>query len=91
MASRHRCAAPRSQSDRTLQRGCGRQGNTALIAFLHIALGSASELEFQLALTKELEIGATEAREEAMDQAARTARMLSRLIATLRDRPEVHR
>jgi four helix bundle protein len=31
--------------------GCGRHGDRALVAFLQIAMGSASELEFQTELS----------------------------------------
>ncbi|HLF71129.1 MAG TPA: four helix bundle protein [Dehalococcoidia bacterium] len=34
--------------------GCGRDGNAELTRFIHIAMGSASELEYQLLLAHEL-------------------------------------
>src|SRR4051812_29332706 len=34
--------------------GCGRRGDKELMGYLHIALGSASELEFQCELSAEL-------------------------------------
>src|SRR6516225_8591957 len=34
--------------------GCGRSGNAELHRFLHIAMGSASELEYHLLLSKDL-------------------------------------
>src|SRR5262245_50817377 len=34
--------------------GCHRQGNRAFLAFLHQALGSAAELEFQLGIAVDL-------------------------------------
>ena len=34
--------------------GCGRRGDRELVNYLHIALGSASELEFQLELASSL-------------------------------------
>lgn len=34
--------------------GCGRHGDSGLVAFLQIAMGSASELEFQLSVAVEL-------------------------------------
>jgi len=36
--------------------GCGRQGNAELVRFLHIAMGSASELEYHLLLAHDLNI-----------------------------------
>ena len=36
--------------------GCGRSGNPELARFLHIAMGSASELEYHLLLAKDLSI-----------------------------------
>ncbi len=68
--------------------GCGRQGNTALVSFLHIALGSASELEFQSALAVSLEFGRREDLEALARQTMSVKRMLARLIARLRDRPD---
>src|SRR5689334_17972112 len=34
-----------------ISEGCGRTGDRELVRFLHIALGSASELEFQLQIS----------------------------------------
>ena len=36
--------------------GCGRSGNPELARFLHIAMGSASELEYHLLLARDLNI-----------------------------------
>ncbi len=66
--------------------GCGRQGNAALVPFPHIALGSASELEFQSALAASLEFGRREDLDALARQIISVKRMLSRLIARLRDR-----
>ena len=66
--------------------GCGRRGDKELVDYLHIALGSASELEFQLERCTALEYC------DAADTAALNAaieavkRMLSRLIFSLRER-----
>ena len=35
--------------------GCGREGNGELNRFLHVAMGSASELEYQLLLARDLD------------------------------------
>ncbi len=68
--------------------GCGRSGNKALIAFLHNSLGSASELEFQLDLSQSLDFcdGATAAPVHSQIETVKA--MLSRLVASLRDRPD---
>src|SRR6187402_1284066 len=41
--------------------GSQRQGNRAFLSFLHQALGSAAELEFQLGLAVKLKFGRAEA------------------------------
>ena len=66
--------------------GCGRRGDKELVGYLHIALGSASELEFQLELASALEyLGARDAtRVQGTIEAVK--RMLSRLILSLREK-----
>ena len=66
--------------------GCGRRGDKELMGYLHIALGSASELEFQLELATALEYLRAEdtARLEGAIEAVK--RMLSRLILSLREK-----
>ncbi|HEU4990152.1 MAG: four helix bundle protein [Gemmatimonadota bacterium] len=68
--------------------GCGRNGNRALVASLHLALGSACELRFQAALAAELGLGDPGERAAVIEQAERVGRMLSRLIVALRKRPD---
>ena len=66
--------------------GCGRRGDKELAGYLYIAMGSASELEFQLELAIALAyMGADEA---APLQAAieGVKRMLARLILSLREK-----
>ena len=64
--------------------GCHRQGNRAFLAFLHQALGSAAELEFQLGLAVELEFADAQALDSVRDLANKVKRMLINLIASLR-------
>ena len=71
--------------------GCGRSGNRALCAFLHNAMGSASELEFHLELAIDLHLCDEGGTAPLRVQVARTKAMLSRLIVRLRARPDVRR
>src|SRR6476646_1795988 len=66
--------------------GCHRQGNRAFLAFLHQALGSAGELEFQLRLAVRLEFGHKDELLATLDLANKVKRMLIKLIASLRTR-----
>ena len=66
--------------------GCQRQGNRAFVAFLHQALGSAAELEFQLRLAVKLDFGRVDAVLETLEKANKVKRMLIKLIAALRIR-----
>jgi len=66
--------------------GCHRSGKRALIAFLHNALGSAAELEFQIELAMRLEFGKRSELEALHTQSTDCKKMLSRLIAALRSR-----
>jgi four helix bundle protein len=64
--------------------GCGRRGVRELTAFLYIAMGSASELEFQCELALELAFGDAERTTLALAEIQRLKRMLAKLIAALR-------
>ncbi|HEV7993550.1 MAG TPA: four helix bundle protein [Gemmatimonadaceae bacterium] len=64
--------------------GCGRRGVRALVSFLYIAMGSASELEFQALLARELGIVAPPLADSLVAEIRRLKRMLSKLIAALR-------
>jgi len=66
--------------------GCGRSGNKALLAFLFIALGSATELEFQLRLAVRLEFVTSIDAEPALEASRKTKRMLTQLAVELRKR-----
>jgi len=67
--------------------GCGRPSNAALLSFLHIALGSATELEFQIGLATRLEFGNPADLAALRAQSDRVKGMLVRLIVALRPRP----
>ena len=66
--------------------GCHRSGNRALIVFLHNALGSAAELQFQIELAVCLKYGQRSDLMALHEQATRCKKMLSKLITTLRSR-----
>ena len=68
--------------------GSQRQGNRAFLAFLHQALGSAAELEFQLRLAGRLGFGAQSEVAATLDRANKVKRMLTNLITSLRTRGE---
>jgi four helix bundle protein len=64
--------------------GCGRGGDTELVRFLHIAMGSATEVEYQLLLAHDL--GFVDAsRYESLDRDAHEIRrMLASLMQSLK-------
>ena len=64
--------------------GCGRSGDRELARFLHIALGSASELEFQITVATDLELLTVDTSERLAQQTVQLKRMLSALIKALR-------
>jgi len=66
--------------------GCGRSGARELIHFLHIALGSASELESQLILAVDLTFLSDSEAEPLLIQARDLKKMLAGLIKFLRTR-----
>jgi four helix bundle protein len=67
--------------------GCGRNGDREFASFLHIALGSASELEFQALVAVDLKMLPPEAAPGLLEEVSRVKRMLSRLIKAVRSRP----
>ena len=69
--------------------GCGRNGNRALINFLHIALGSLTEVECLTDIAYELDMCSREQMRELVSDIGTTKAMLSRLIVALRQRPDV--
>jgi four helix bundle protein len=66
--------------------GCHRQGNRAFLPFLHHALGSAAELQFQIRLARRLRFGDTTELEALSTTLTEMKVMLSRLIVSLRRR-----
>ena len=64
--------------------GCGRFGNRELVQFLQIALGSATELEFQAQITLELGLLKADESTAVVDQIVEVKKMLVRLIQSHR-------
>jgi four helix bundle protein len=64
--------------------GAARGGNAELSRFLYIALGSATEIEFQLGLSVKLDLLDTGVVEPALQSCLSVQRMLTRLIVRLR-------
>lgn len=64
--------------------GCGRNGDAEFARFCQIAMGSASEVEYQLLLARDLKFIDSPTYETLSRQLASTRRMLNRLIQTLR-------
>ena len=60
--------------------GCGRSGNAELHRFLQIAMGSASELEYHLLLSRDLRYLKTEVYERMHPQVEEVKRMLASLL-----------
>ena len=66
--------------------GCHRGTNRAFLVFLHQALGSAAELQFQIELAQQLRFGDSNELNALHTQATDCKKMLSRLISSLRSR-----
>jgi four helix bundle protein len=60
--------------------GCGRRGNAELHRFLQMAMGSASELEYHLLLSRDLNFLKTDNYGDLQTQVIETKRMLAALI-----------
>jgi len=73
-----------------ISEGCGRQGDRAMIAYLHQAMGSLDELEFQLELA--IELGYSRASDASVlgNALLVTKGMMTRLLASLRQRVRDH-
>lgn len=63
--------------------GCGRGSDADFRRCLHIALGSASEVEYQLLLARDLGLLDTAAHDPLTAQATEVKRMLASLVRTL--------
>ena len=66
--------------------GCGRGTARELVAFLHVAMGSSSELRFQLRLATALEYSSPASLRFSEELVNEVMRMLSRLIVAVRAR-----
>lgn len=64
--------------------GCGREGSAELVRFLNIALGSASELEYQLLLAHDLGYLAAPAYARHEGAVVEVKRMLTGFITKLK-------
>ena len=67
--------------------GCGRTGDAELARFCQIAFGSATELEYQLLLSRDLGYLDQSSYEHLRDATIEVKRMLAAFIKTLRSRP----
>ena len=68
--------------------GCGRSGDRELAHFLHVALGSASELQFQAEMALDLGYLTSDSAGSLLQRIRGVKGMLARLIKALR-RPAV--
>ncbi len=64
--------------------GCGRSGATEFARFLQIAMGSASELEYQLLLSRDLGLLPDETHKTLAEAVIEIKRMLTGLIKKLK-------
>jgi len=68
--------------------GCGRGSDKELAQFLHIAMGSASELEYELLLVRDLSLLSTPDYERLNTLTVEVKKMLASFIRWLRSRPK---
>ena len=64
--------------------GCGRSTNPQFVAFLQIAMGSASELEYQARLSLRLNLSSGELLNDLITKITSAKGMLGKLTATQR-------
>lgn len=64
--------------------GCGRNGTAELLRFLHIAMGSASELDYHLLLARDLQFLTDAAYEKLEAEVTEIRRMLNSFMQKLR-------
>ena len=64
--------------------GCGRSGDAELARFCQIAMGSASEVEYQLLLARDLGFTSVEDHKQLEDQLTEVKRMLNSFIQKLK-------
>lgn len=68
--------------------GCGRQSDADFKRFLHIAMGSAAELECQLMLIRDLKLIDIPTSNQLLNEVAVTRKMLNALIQRLKQPPQ---
>ena len=66
--------------------GCGRQTDRELVGFLQIAMGSASEVEYELLLARDLALLDSTAYSRLARDVVEVKRMLASLLVALRKR-----
>ena len=66
-----------------LAEGCGRQTNPEFARFVRIAMGSASELDYHLLLSRDLGFLESEAYEHSSRKLIEVRKMLSSLLSTV--------
>ncbi len=66
--------------------GAARQGNKEFLQFLYIAIGSASELDTQIEISKTTSMGDKEKLSEAQESVNRVARMIQGLIRSIKQK-----
>ena len=71
--------------------GCGRSSDAELARFLHIAMGSACELEYQLLLARDLNFLNNSRCEELTDSITEVKRMLASLLKRLKAGSRSHK
>src|SRR5438034_7750270 len=81
LASQMRRAASSIPSN--IAEGCGRDGDAELSRFCSVARGSASELEYQILLTRNLNLIQPKQYEQLSSQAVELKRMLTVLMQKL--------
>jgi four helix bundle protein len=81
LASQIRRAASSIPSN--IAEGCGRQGDAELARFCVIARGSATELEYQLLLARDLKLIPPEDHQKLSEQTVEIKRMLTVLVEKL--------
>ena len=83
LASQMRRAAVSVVSN--IAEGAARQGNKEFVQFLYIALGSTSELDTQLEVSRQIEYGNWETLLQLQQDVGRIAKMLQGLIRVVKN------
>lgn len=68
--------------------GAARQGNKEFLQFLYIAIGSASELDTQIEISKTASMGDKEKLSEVQESVNRVARMIQGLIRSIKQKQD---